>query len=75
MQSNMYCFVSETSSQLSCGDLYFETGISDFHKMIRTLLKIHCKKQTAKIIQYWNYKNFVDKTIKTELNNKLFDID
>ena len=66
MQFNVYCFISETLSQLFFGDLYFETGISDFHKIIRTLLKIHYKKQKAKIIQYWDYKNFADEAFKTE---------
>ena len=36
----------------------FETGISDFHKMVVTVTKTHYKKQKAKTIQYRNYKYF-----------------
>ena len=35
-----------------------ETGISDFHKLVVTVLKTFYKKQGAKIIHYRNYKNF-----------------
>ena len=51
----------------------FKTGISDFHKTFVTVLKIHYKKQKAKIIQYTNYKQFVDKAFKTKLNNMLLE--
>ena len=37
-----------------------ETGISDFHKMVITVLKIFYKKQKPKIIHYRNYKTFND---------------
>ena len=32
----MYLFVSDKLSRAFCGDLYFETVISDFHKMVVT---------------------------------------
>ena len=35
-----------------------ETGISDFHKLVVTVLKTFYKKQRPKIIHYRNYKNF-----------------
>ena len=35
-----------------------ETGISDFHKLVVTVLKTFYKKQRPKIIHYGNYKNF-----------------
>ena len=53
----------------------FEGGISDFHKMVATVLKTHYKKQKAKIIHYQNHKNLSMKHSKTELNNKAFEID
>ena len=36
----------------------FETGLSDFHKLIVTVMKLHIPKQQAKIIKYRNYKGF-----------------
>ena len=35
-----------------------ETGISDFHKLIVTVLKVKHEKVPPKIIQYRDYKNF-----------------
>ena len=35
-----------------------ETGLSDFHKMIVTILKIYFQKKEPKIIQYRDYKHF-----------------
>ena len=52
-----------------------ERGISDFHKMIITVLKIFYKKQIPKIINYRNYKTFNANLFKDELNNELLSID
>ena len=52
-----------------------ETGISDFHKMVITVLKIFYKKQKTKIIHYRNYKIFNANLLKEELNNELLSID
>ena len=52
-----------------------ETGISDFHKMVITVLKIFYKKQKPKIIHYRNYKTFNANLFKEELNNELLNID
>ena len=35
-----------------------ETGLSDFHKMVVTVLKTFHRKSQPKIIHYCNYKNF-----------------
>ena len=35
-----------------------ETGLSDFHKMTLTVLKMHCKKQRPKIVHYRDYNNY-----------------
>ena len=36
----------------------FETCLSDFHKLIVTVMKSHIPKQQAKIIKYRNYRDF-----------------
>ena len=73
---------------LSCIDLFFtnrprtfqntvtiETGISDFHKMVITVMKVFYKKQKPKIIQYRSYKNFDNQVFQRELNSELLKID
>ena len=35
-----------------------ETGLSDFHKMVVTVMKSHFQKKEPKIIQYRDYNNF-----------------
>ena len=52
-----------------------ETEISDFHKVVITVLKILYKKQKPKIIYYRNYKTFNANQFKEELNNKFLNID
>ena len=52
-----------------------ETGISDFHKMVMTVLKIFYKKQKPKIIYYRNNKTINANLFKEELNNELLNID
>ena len=52
-----------------------ETGISDFHKMVVTVMKTRYKKQKAKTIQYRNYKHFHEQSFNFELNNELMKID
>ena len=52
-----------------------ETGISDFHKMVITVLKFFYKKQKPKIIHYRNYKTFNANLFKEKLNNELLNID
>ena len=52
-----------------------ETGISDFHKMVMTVLKLFYEKQKPKIIHYRNYKTFNANLFKEELNNELLNID
>ena len=45
-----------------------ETGISDFHKIVATVLKIFYKKQKLKIIDYRNYETVTANLFKEELN-------
>ena len=55
--------------------MVMETGISDFHKMVITVLKIFYKKLKPKIIYYRNYKSFNANLFKEELNEELLSID
>ena len=55
--------------------LTMETGISDFHKMVITVLKICYKKEEPKIIHYRNYRTFSANLFKEELNNELLSSD
>ena len=52
-----------------------ETRISDFHKLVVTMLKIFYKKQKPKIIQCRNYKTFNEQLFKIELDKELAKID
>ena len=38
--------------------LTIETGLSDFHKFLATVLKVKHEKVPSKIVQYKDYKNF-----------------
>ena len=40
------------------GSTLIETGLSDFHKMTLTVMKMHFEKQRPKIIYYRDYKKF-----------------
>ena len=44
-----------------------ETGISDFHKLVVTVLKTFYKKQRPKIINYRNYENFGNGNFRQDL--------
>ena len=52
-----------------------ETRISDFHKLVVTMLKIFYKKQKPKIIQCRNYKTFNEQLFKIELDKELAKTD
>ena len=38
--------------------MVFETGLSDFHKMSATVMKMYYTKQKPSIVHYRNFKNF-----------------
>ena len=52
-----------------------ETGISDFHKTVVTVLKVFYKKQKPKTIQYRKYDSFNNDSFREELNNELLNVD
>ena len=79
------CF--KNPSNPSCIDLFLtnrpqcfqqaytiETGISDFHKIVVTVMKTHYKKQKPKTIQYRNDKHFCEQSFNLELNNELLNL-
>ena len=67
----MYRFISY-KIQFFQNAVAAETGISDFHKMVVTVLKVFYKKQKPKIIQYRNYDDFINDLFREELNNELY---
>ena len=44
----------------------YETGLSDFHRLTLTVLKVYHSKQNPKIIQYRDYKNFTNKHFRRD---------
>ena len=52
----------------------FETGISDFHLLIVTQLKMGFQKKLPKIIAYRNYKNFANAKFRDDVNNFAFGV-
>ena len=69
------CFKNPNNPSYFQQTYVIETGISDFHKMVVTVMKTHYKKRKAKTIQYRNYKHFYQQSFNFELNNKLLKID
>ena len=80
------CF--KNPNNLSCRDLFLtnrsryfqntstiETGISDFHKLVVTVLKMSYNKQKLKIIQCRNYKTFNEQLFRIELDKELAKTD
>ena len=77
------CFSSLTNP--SCIDLFLTnfpssfqntfttitTGLSDFHKMVITVMKMTFQKNPPKEIYYRNYKNFEQEIFKDEITNNL----
>ena len=55
---------SNRSFQNSCT---IETGLSDFHKMIVSVLQIYFQKREAKVINYWDYRNFSNEEFRQQV--------
>ena len=68
-------FVHESCLSSFQNTAAIETGISDFHKMVITILKVFYKNQKPKIIQYRSYKNFNNQMFERELDSELLKID
>ena len=54
--------------------LVLETGLSDFHKMTLTVMKVFYKKQNPNIIKYRNYKNFDNNSFMIDVKDKISQI-
>ena len=52
-----------------------ETGLSDHHKMILTVLNTYVKKRDPTVIKYRNYKNFDENLFRYQLIDSLQNID
>ena len=50
----------------------FETGFSDHHHMIYTVLKTTFVKVPPKVVKYRNYKHFSDQDFRADLANGLY---
>ena len=44
----------------------YETGLSDFHRLTLTVLRVYHSKQNLKIIQYRDYKSFTNKSFRRD---------
>ena len=53
----------------------FETGLSDFHKLVVTVMKQHFPKLKPKVIDYRDYRNFRNNEFRAELDNELLKHD
>ena len=51
-----------------------ETGLSDFHKMTLTVMKVFYKKQKPTIITYRSYKNFSNEVFMADFQNRISQV-
>ena len=54
-----------------CNSDTLEAGLSDFHKLTVTVLKMFFKKQSPNVISFRNYKNFSNDSFRTNLINEI----
>ena len=54
--------------------MILEIGLSDFHKMILTILKEFYKTQKLTIITYRRYKNFSNKVLMADVQNRISQV-
>ena len=60
-----------TNKVLSFKNIYvIETGLSNFHKMMVAVMKMHFPKMKPQV-SYWKYKDFHDKTFLDSLRHEL----
>ena len=62
LTNRKYCFKNTSS---------FETGISDHHHLIYSILKTTCEKEESKKVTYRNYKQFQWETFEKDLTSSL----
>ena len=56
------------SFQKSCA---IETGLSDFHRIVATVMKAHFQKQKPKVVTYRNYKNVSENDYRQKITFEL----
>ena len=71
----MYGFVPKKCSRSFQDTQVIETGLSDFHKMNLTVLKMLFPKEKHETIFYRNYKSFDNLKFKEALNRELIKYD
>ena len=52
-----------------------ETGLSDFHKMVVTVLKASLDKQKPNVVNYRDYRNFREEVFRQDLQKQIADLD
>ena len=61
-----------TNQPLSFKNKYvIETGLSDFHKMIVAVMKMHFPKMKQQVVSYREYKDFHNETFLDSLRHEL----
>ena len=50
------------------------TGLSDFHEMTLTVMKVFYKKQKTNIVTYRNYKHFSNEAVMLAVKNSIIQI-
>ena len=48
-----------------------ETGLSNFHKMTLTVMKVFYKKEKPTVITYRSYKNFSNEVFMADVQNRI----
>ena len=68
--------LSLTNSRRSFQDsIVFETGLSDFHKLTKTVLKQYFAKPKPKIVNYRDYRNFRNGEFRGKIDNEILKHD
>ena len=58
---------SDESNQSFQNSCTIETGLSDFHEVIVTILKIYFQKREAKVINYIGYRNLANEEFRQQV--------
>ena len=53
------------------GSVAIETGLSDFHKLTLSIMKVFYKKQKPNITKYRDYRNFDNITFMNDVKDKI----
>ena len=67
---NRSCIITKKPRSFIKGGA-IETGLSDYHKLVTTVMEMHFPKSKPSIITYRSYKNFDDKKFMENLNAEI----